>query len=74
MIQQLLVEQVTEFLGRTKYQRHGKEMQGYRNGDGKAAELTIRSGTVAVHRPRVRDVGERFESRLLPLFTDAPRR
>ena len=68
-MQQLLVEEVTEFLGRTKYQRRGEEMQGYRNGYGKPRQLTMRSGTVSVRRPRVRDVEERFESRLLPLFT-----
>ena len=44
-------------------------MQGYRNGYGKPRRLTMRSGTVTVRRPRVRDLDERFESRLLPLFT-----
>ena len=68
-MQQLLVEEVNEFLGRTKYQRRGENMQGYRNGYGKPRQLTMRSGTVTVRRPRVRDMEERFESRLLPLFT-----
>ena len=68
-MQQLLVEEVTEFLGRRKYQRRGAEMAGYRNGYGKPRRLTMRSGTVTVRRPRVRDLDERFESRLLPLFT-----
>lgn len=68
-MQQLLVDEVSEFLGRSKYQRRGEEMQGYRNGYGKPRRLTMRSGTVTVRRPRVRDVEERFESRLLPLFT-----
>ena len=68
-MQQLLVEEVTEFLGRRKYQRRGAEMAGYRNGYGKPRRLTMRSGTVTVRRPRVRDLNERFESRLLPLFT-----
>jgi len=68
-MQQLLVEEVNEFLGRTKYQRRGEELQGYRNGYGKPRQLTMRSGTVTIRRPRVRDVEERFESRLLPLFT-----
>ena len=68
-MQQLLVEEVSEFLGRSKYQRRGEEMQGYRNGYGKPRRLTMRSGTVTLRRPRVRDLEERFESKLLPLFT-----
>ena len=40
----------------------------YRNGYGKPRNLTLASGTVEVCRPRVRDVEERFESRVLPLF------
>ena len=68
-MQQLLVEEVTEFLGRAKHQRRGVDMQGYRNGYGMPRRLTMRSGTVTVRRPRVRDLDERFESRLLPLFT-----
>ena len=46
-----------------------EDMQGYRNGYGKPRRLTMRSRTVTVRRPRVRDLDERFESRLLPLFT-----
>ena len=69
-MQQLLVEEVTEFLGRAKHQRRGVNMHGYRNGYGKPRRLTMRSGTVtATRRPRVRDLDERFESRLLPLFS-----
>ena len=68
-MQQLLVEEVTEFLGRAKHQRRGVVMQGYRNGYGKPRRLTMRLGIVTVRRPRVRDLDERFESRLLPLFT-----
>ena len=30
--------------------------------------LTLSSGTITVRRPRVRDLEERFESRVLPLF------
>ena len=57
-MQQLLVEEVTEFLGRRKYQRRGAEMAGYRNGYGKPRRLTMRSGTVTVRRPRVRDLDD----------------
>ena len=44
-------------------------MQGYRNGYGKPRRLTLRSETVTERRTRVRDLDERFESRLVPLFT-----
>jgi transposase-like protein len=46
---------------------------GYRNGYGKARRLTLSSGTITVRRPRVRDVEERFESRVLPLFAKRSR-
>ena len=63
---------MTEFLGgRAKSQRRASvegEPKGYRNGYGKPRNLTLSSGTVRVCRPRVRDVEERFESRVLPLF------
>lgn len=69
-IQDILEEEVTEFLGRAKSERRelvdGKV--GYRNGYGKERKLTLSSGTVTLRRPRVRQVEERFESRLLPLF------
>ena len=69
-IQALLEEEVTELLGRTKSAR--KEAvdaaPGYRNGYGKLRRLTLTSGTITVRRPRVRDLNERFVSRVLPLF------
>jgi len=40
----------------------------YRNGHGKPRRLTLTSGTITVRRPRVRDLNERFVSRVLPLF------
>ena len=71
-IQEILEDEVTEFLGgRAKSQRRASvegEPKGYRNGYGKPRNLTLSSGTVQVCRPRVRDVEERFESRVLPLF------
>ncbi len=71
-IQEILEDEVTEFLGgRAKSQRRVSVEggpKGYRNGYGKPRNLTLASGTVEVCRPRVRDVEERFESRVLPLF------
>src|SRR5882724_8356037 len=69
-IQALLEEEVTELLGRTKSAR-GEAVDaepGYRNGYGKPRRLTLTSGTITVRRPRVRDLNERFVSRVLPLF------
>lgn len=69
-IQDLLEEEVTSFLGRGKSERL-KQLDaesGYRNGYGKPRNLSLTSGTITVRRPRVRDLDERFESRILPLF------
>jgi transposase-like protein len=69
-LQDLLEEEVTQWLGREKSERKANvlEQPGYRNGYGKRRRFTMSVGTVEVRRPRVRDLGERFESRLLPLF------
>ena len=69
-VQELLEEEVTELLGRDKSERRGRvdPASGYRNGYGKKRRLTLSSGTITVRRPRVRDLEERFESRVLPLF------
>ena len=68
-IQQMLVEEVGEFLGREKSQRRAPvDARGYRNGYGKPRRLTLSCGTITVQRPRVRDTEARFVSRVLPLF------
>jgi putative transposase len=69
-IQALLEEEVTELLGRTKSARREAvdAAPGYRNGYGKPRRLTLTNGTITVQRPRVRDLNERFVSRVLPLF------
>ena len=69
-VQTLLEEEVTELLGRAKWERRVglEEAAGYRNGYGKPRRLTMRSGTITVRRPQVRGLEERFESRILPLF------
>ncbi len=66
-LQQLLEEEVTTFLGRTRYERRGTVASidppiGSRNGYGKPRAFSMMSGTVTVRRPRVRDLTERFES------------
>jgi transposase-like protein len=69
-IQALLEEEVTALLGRARSRRRleGEARPGYRNGYGKPRRLCTGAGTVAVRRPRVRGLEERFESRVLPLF------
>src|SRR5512134_4065041 len=69
-IQALLEEEVTELLGCTKSARREAidATPGYRNGYGKPRRLTLTSGTITVRRPRIRDLNERFVSRVLPLF------
>jgi len=69
-IQTLLEEEVTELLGRTKSARREAvdALSGYRNGYGKPRRLTLTNGTITVRRPRIRDLNERFVSRVLPLF------
>lgn len=70
LVQNILEEEVTEFLGRAKSARREplSEGAGYRNGHGKARSLTLEAGTIQVRRPRVRNAGDRFISRVLPLF------
>lgn len=70
-LQNILEEEVTELLGRRKYERRDEAEDGVasRNGHGKPRKLTTKSGTITVRRPRVRGLEERFESRILPAFT-----
>jgi transposase-like protein len=68
-IQQILEQEVSEFLGRQKSQRRSPlDAHGYRNGYGKPRRLTLSCGTIMVQRPRVRDTEARFVSQVLPLF------
>jgi putative transposase len=69
-LQYLLEEEITEWLGREKSERKGNalEQPGYRNGYGKRRRFTLSMGTVEIQRPRVRDLGERLVSKVLPFF------
>ncbi len=65
--------EVTEFLGRQRYERTATEgpessRGGYRNGYGKARRVTLGTGTVAVRAPRVRQSAEPFASQVLPAY------
>lgn len=68
-VQQLLEEEVDDLLGRKKSERRTPESPvGYRNGYGKPRQLAFTNGTIRLRRPRVRDLDERFVSRVVPLF------
>ncbi len=70
MIQRLLEDEVTEFLGRGKSERRSEvdEVAGYRNGYAKPRRVTLSNGTIEVRRPRVRQSDEVFKSKVLPMF------
>src|SRR6266581_8933729 len=69
-LQALLEQEVTEWLGREKSRRKSNPLEepGYRNGYGRRRRFTLSVGTVEVRRPRVRNLDERFVSKVLPLF------
>ena len=71
LVQHMLESELTEFLGRARSVRRSDSDRdsGYRNGYARPRKLTLSSGTIEVSRPRVRNTEEKFESRLLPLFT-----
>ena len=66
-LQDLLEDEVTQFLGREKSER-GADRRGYRNGHGKPRRFAMMNGTMEVRRPRVRNTTDRFESQVLPYF------
>lgn len=70
-LQDLLEQEVTDVLGRRKHERKmpGEAQTGDRNGHGKPRRFAFSVGTVEVRRPRVRNLEERFVSRVLPFFT-----
>jgi putative transposase len=59
--------EVTEFLGRQRYERK-EVLSGYRNGYGKERRVTVGAGTVSIRSPRVRETEERFASQVLPAY------
>lgn len=69
-LQDLLEQEVSEWLGREKSERKVKanEQPGYRNGYGRRRRVAMSLGTIEIQRPRVRDLSERFKSKVLPMF------
>ena len=70
LLQLLLEEEVSALLGRARSERRAvvDAPAGYRNGHGKQRRLAMQGGTITVRRPRVADLGEPFQSKVLPLF------
>jgi len=71
LIQNVIDEEVDQFLGRMRYERKkGKRgRKGYRNGHSPPRKLSLMSGTIEVRRPKLRGLEGRFESVILPRFT-----
>lgn len=68
-VQRLLEEEVAAVVGRARSARRAPDTPPvYRNGHGKPRRLALTSGTITITRPRVRNLDQRFESRVLPLF------
>jgi len=70
-LQELLEAEVTEVLGRAKSHPRAEleePREGYHSGYGKPRKVALSSGTVTVRRPRIRNLEQRFDSRVLPLF------
>jgi putative transposase len=68
-IQGLLEQEVNEFIGRLKSERHvGLGRRVYRNGHGNIRNFGMMGSTIEIRRPRIRNSEERFESRIIPLF------
>jgi len=66
LLQELLEQEVTDFLGRRHYERRaeGEDLRGYRNGY-EEGKVRTAEGEIPVFIPQVRQTTERFESTLL---------
>ena len=64
VIQAALEAEVSEFLGRDRYERGERVRVGYRNGH-QPIEVKTTAGPVVLERPKLRGTDEQFASRLL---------
>ena len=65
IIQQALEDELTEFLGRARYERTGA-LFAHRNGYERPQRIATTSGSMEIERPRVRDASKLgFESRIV---------
>ncbi len=74
-LQQILEEEVVTFFGgiRHRHQDTVPLVQLSTGSQDAPHQLSVMSGTAAVLHPKVRDLAQRFESKILPLLTQAPR-
>jgi transposase-like protein len=68
MLMDALAQEIEEFLGRARYERHADQRRGYRNGVGKPRKVAVGCGTLEVRAPRVRDAALPFSSAILPRY------
>lgn len=68
MLMDALEQEIEEFLGRARYERHADQRRGYRNGVGRPRKVAVGCGTLEVHAPRVRDTAVPFSSAILPRY------
>ena len=66
-LQDLLEQEVSEWLGREKSERkiNAVEQPGYRNGYGRPRRLTMSLGTIEIQRPPVENLSERFTNQFI---------
>lgn len=68
MLAAALEQELTEFLGRKRYERGEGKRAGYRNGYQRPREVAVGLGHVSVRVPRVRETGEPFESQIVKRY------
>lgn len=76
LIQEALVQELEDFLGRNRYERRQQGFRGYRNGFGKTRSIALSVGHVTLRVPRASDVpaevaADGFRSKILPRYARA---
>jgi len=64
VVQEMMEQEVTDYLGRERYGRRGDEQQGYRNGY-EPGRMRTAEGEVSVSVPQVRDGERPYRSQLM---------
>lgn len=67
VLQELMEQEVTDFLGRDQYQRSKEKRQGYRNGY-EPLRIKTAEGKIEVYHPQVRETDAPFHSKLAAFF------
>jgi transposase-like protein len=64
VVQQAVEQELTDFLGRERYERQAEPPEGYRNGY-KPGRIRSAEGEIPLHIPQVRGLDEPYQSKLL---------